>query len=184
MSLLSMIMSPRLIPMRNSMRRSAGTLGDLAPEDLQRGKCAFLIRAHRTRITGDVGRQDRREPVKRHAIGTPDRHGKGTPHWPSDRLVPVANRRVPRASRSALTSDGAARVGGACLPTGASRGGTQARFLKRQLSFPVSMISQWWVSRSRSAVVILASPNTLGHSPKVRLVVTIIEVRSYSRLIR
>ena len=53
-------------------------------------------------------------PVKRHAIGTPDRHGKGTPHRPSDRLVPVANRRVPRASRSALTSDGAARVGGAC----------------------------------------------------------------------
>jgi hypothetical protein len=80
--------------------------------------------------------------VTRQAIGTPDRHGKGTPsgHWV--RLVPVANRRVPRASRSALTSDGAARVGGACLPTGASRGGTQARCLKRQLSLPVSMISQ------------------------------------------
>jgi hypothetical protein len=30
------------------------------------------------------------------------------------------------------------RVGGACLPTGASRGGTQARCLKRQLSLPVS----------------------------------------------
>jgi hypothetical protein len=44
------------------------------------------------------------------------------------RLVPVANRRAPRASRSALTSDGAARAGGACLPTGASRGGTQLRF--------------------------------------------------------
>jgi len=29
-------------------------------------------------------------------------------------------------------------VGGACLPTGASRGGTQARCLKRQLSLPVS----------------------------------------------
>jgi hypothetical protein len=60
------------------------------------------------------------------------------------RLVPVANRRAPRASRSALTSDGAARAGGACLPTGASRGGTaaQARCLKRQLSLPVSMISQ------------------------------------------
>ena len=60
------------------------------------------------------------------------------------RLVPVANRRDPRASRSALTSDGAARVGGACLPPGASRGWTaaQARFLKRQLSLPVSMISQ------------------------------------------
>ena len=80
--------------------------------------------------------------VNRHAIGTPDRHGKGTPHRRWGRLVPVANRRVPRASRSALTSDGAARVGGACLPTGASRGGTQARCLNRQLSLPVSMISQ------------------------------------------
>ena len=29
-------------------------------------------------------------------------------------------------------------MGGACLPTGASRGGTQARCLKRQLSLPVS----------------------------------------------
>ena len=44
------------------------------------------------------------------------------------RLVPVANRRGPRATRSALTSDGASRVGGACLPTGASRGGTQSAF--------------------------------------------------------
>src|SRR5712691_7895678 len=56
--------------------------------------------------------------VKRRAIGTPDRRAKGTPHRRWDRLVPVANRRDPRASRSALTSDGAARVGGACLPTG------------------------------------------------------------------
>ncbi len=54
-----------------------------------------------------------------------------------------------------------------------------ARFLKRQLSLPVSTISQWWVSRSSSAVVILASPaNTLGHSPNARLVVTTIEVVS------
>ena len=37
-------------------------------------------------------------------------------------LVQVANRRDPRATRSALTSDGAARVGGACLPTWASLG--------------------------------------------------------------
>src|SRR6201998_2574007 len=80
--------------------------------------------------------------VNRRAKGTPDRHEKGTPHRRWDRLVPVANRRVPRASRSALTSDAAARAGGACLPTGASRGGTQARCLKRQLSLPVSMISQ------------------------------------------
>ena len=54
----------------------------------------------------------------------------------------------------------------------------EARFLKRQLSLPVSTISQWWVSRSSSAVVILASPNTFGHSPKARLVVTMTEVCS------
>src|SRR6476620_1126563 len=40
----------------------------------------------------------------------------------------------------------------------------QARFLKRQLSLPVSTMSQWWVRRSSSAVVIFGSPNTLGHS--------------------
>jgi len=98
---------------------------------------------------GDTGRArpaqiPRHRAVKRHAIGTPIGVQKGPPHRPWDRLVPVANRRDPRASRSALTSDGAARVGSACLPTGASRGGTavQARFLKRQLALPVSTISQ------------------------------------------
>jgi len=40
------------------------------------------------------------------------------------------------------------------------------------------------VRRSSSAVVIFASPKTVGHSPKARLVVTIAEVCSYSRLIR
>jgi hypothetical protein len=59
-----------------------------------------------------------------------------------------------------------------------AEGWRQARFLKRQLSFPVSTMSQWCVRRSSSAVVILASPNTLGHSPKARLVVTITEVCS------
>jgi hypothetical protein len=54
----------------------------------------------------------------------------------------------------------------------------QARFLKRQLSLPVSMISQSRVSRSSSAVVIFGSPKTLGHSPNARLVVTMTEVRS------
>jgi Bacterial transglutaminase-like N-terminal region len=54
----------------------------------------------------------------------------------------------------------------------------QARFLRRQLSLPVSTMSQWWVKRSSSALVILASIKTLGHSPKAKLVVTIIEVRS------
>ena len=38
--------------------------------------------------------------------------------------------------------------------------------------------SQWRVSRSSSAVVILGSPNTPGHSPNARLVVMITEVRS------
>src|ERR1700736_1377150 len=78
--------------------------------------------------------------------------------------------------------------GGAVDPPGRAAGGgvrgggfgfwAQARFLNRQLSLPVSTISQWWVSRSKRAVVILASPNTLGHSPKARLVVTMTEVCS------
>jgi len=63
-------------------------------------------------------------------------------------------------------------------PTPAVVFGRQARVLMRQLSLPVSMISQWWVRRSSSAVVILASPNTVGHSAKARLVVTITDVRS------
>ena len=50
--------------------------------------------------------------------------------------------------------------------------------LKRQLSLPVSTMSQWCVRRSSNAVVIFGSPNTLGHSPKARLVVTRIDVRS------
>lgn len=52
------------------------------------------------------------------------------------------------------------------------------RFLKRQLSLPVSMMSQWCVRRSRSAVVILLSLNTLAQSANARLVVTMMEVRS------
>jgi hypothetical protein len=39
-----------------------------------------------------------------------------------NRVVQVASRRDPRATRSALTSDGAARAGGACLLTWATRG--------------------------------------------------------------
>ena len=64
------------------------------------------------------------------------------------------------------------------MAEGQAGGATQERFLKRQLSLPVSMMSQWCVSRSSNAVVILASPKTLGHSAKARLVVTMIEVRS------
>src|SRR3954465_1370489 len=57
-------------------------------------------------------------------------------------------------------------------------GWSSARLLNRQLSLPVSMISQWWVRRSSSAVVIFGSLKTLGHSPNARFVVTMIEVRS------
>ena len=35
-----------------------------------------------------------------------------------------------------------------------------ALFLNLKLSFPISRMWQWWVSRSSSAVVILVSPNT------------------------
>jgi hypothetical protein len=49
-------------------------------------------------------------------------------------------------ARSGVTATGPTEwsAGGACLPTGASRGGTavQVRFLKRQLSLPVSTMSQ------------------------------------------
>jgi hypothetical protein len=34
--------------------------------------------------------------------------------------------------------------------------------LNHQLSLPASTMSQWWVTRSSSAIVILASRNTLG----------------------
>ena len=43
---------------------------------------------------------------------------------------------------------------------------------------PVSRIWQWCVSRSSSAVVILASPKTLAHSLKLRFVVITTLVRS------
>jgi hypothetical protein len=47
--------------------------------------------------------------------------------------------------------------------------------LKRQLSLPVSTMSQWCVSRSRSALVILASPKTEGYS-----LGAILEVRAFA----
>src|SRR4051794_6872960 len=82
--------------------------------------------------------------VNRRGTGPPIGIQSGPLYGGRDRFVPVANGRAPRASRSAFTSDAAAGAGGTCLPTGASRGGTafQLRFLKRQLSLPVSMMSQ------------------------------------------
>ena len=52
--------------------------------------------------------------------------------------------------------------------------------LKRKDSLPVSTMWQWCVSRSNSAVVILASPNTADHSEKLKLVVITTLVCSYS----
>jgi hypothetical protein len=58
--------------------------------------------------------EDFLEGVNRHAKRTPDRPCKKDPSACWVRLVPVANRRAPRASRSAVTSDGAA-ARGRCL---------------------------------------------------------------------
>ena len=106
-----------------------------------------------------------------------------TPLSGTAEVVPVVNRGTRAASCSALRCAERSRVGGTCWPTGATGPQVrpafgQERFLKRQLSLPVSMISQWWVRRSSSAVVILGSPKTEGHSPKARLVVMTVEVRS------
>ena len=83
-------------------------------------------------------------PVNRQANGTPDRQGKGTLFWRSGQACPGSEREGPARVAQCPHEHEAARVGGACLPTGAGRGGAalQVRFLKRQLSLPVSMISQ------------------------------------------
>ena len=102
-------------------------------------------------------------------------HGSPGP----DPRAGVKAREATRVAGLALTpstDQALARAGGDCQDDTA--GWVQARFLKRQLSLPVSTMSQWWVRRSSSAVVILGSPKTLGHSPKARLVVTTSEVRS------
>lgn len=70
--------------MRNSMRFSAGAPalrsaipGDfrvkkLAPDRLQRGERPFFVRAHQPRISGNIGRQNRREFAGRaHYVGKP-----------------------------------------------------------------------------------------------------------------
>jgi hypothetical protein len=95
-------------------------------------------------------------------------------------VCPGSEQEGPARSGVPATSPTERSAGGTCLPTGASRGGTavQVRFLNRQLSLPVSTMSQWCVRRSSSAVVILASPNTWGQSAKARLVVISSEVFS------
>ena len=54
----------------------------------------------------------------------------------------------------------------------------RALFLKRKLSFPVSRKWKRWVRRTSITVVIFASPNTVTHTPKLRLVVMITQARS------
>ena len=58
--------------------------------------------------------------------------------------------------------------------------GSAELLLNRKLSLPVSRMWQWWVSRSNNAVVIFSSPNTRLHSEKLKLVVSITLVFSYS----
>jgi len=79
-----------------------------------------------------------------------------------------------RARSGALATRSVAR-GGSC---GRPVGGRSGAVLKRQLSLPVSTISQWWVSRSSSAVVILASRRQWATRRKARFVVTRMEVCS------
>jgi hypothetical protein len=77
------------------------------------------------------------------SIGTQKGPPIGMEKGPRFGLVQVANRRDPRVTGSFPHEQrNGARGRFACLPTWASWGNGQARFLKRQLSLPVSMISQ------------------------------------------
>jgi hypothetical protein len=86
---------------------------------------SFLFGAGKAVFRSLIAPRVAREFFSLEAVSSPwpvDRRAKRILLWRWGRLVPVANRRAPRASRSALTSDGAARAGGACLPTGAKPG--------------------------------------------------------------
>src|SRR6201997_1543634 len=77
----------------------------------------FFVRSGKAVLRSLIAPQVAREFFPLEAVSSPwpvDRRAKRIPLWRWSRLVPVANRRAPRASRSALTSDGAARAGG-CL---------------------------------------------------------------------
>ena len=121
-------------------------------------------------------------PVNKLPFLTPCRHPFLTPREeriPRGRVRP----RPPALPRSAQR--GGARPGGCFFDFPDLRGGAACGpdqpfecCRKRQLSFPVSTISQWCVSRSSRAAVIFPSPNTDGHSENDRLVVTITDVRS------
>ena len=79
------------------------------------GWCRFFVRSGKAVLRSLIAPQVAREFFPLEAVSSPwpvDRRAKRIPLWRWGRLVPVANRRAPRASRSALTSDGAARAGG------------------------------------------------------------------------
>ena len=107
---------------------------------------------------------------------TPDMRRRSSLLWvtaPPGSDSGVVNRRATLTPdrRAILTPS----IGDATRNRGAA---AQLRCLRRQLSLPVSTMSQWCVRRSSSAVVIFASPKTEAHSANARLVVTMIEVRS------
>jgi len=104
-------------------------------------------------------------------------------HFPCQSARNIAPGSASNIDPLVVDTDGSARVAAAGRGCGGgaragSLSGIQTRCLKRQLSLPVSTMSQWWVRRSSNAVVIFGSPKTLGHSPKARLVVTMTDVRS------
>jgi len=138
--------------------------------------------ANRRRVMVDPRHCEVAHSVNRRRILTPHRHPKLTPRSCSVlSLVPVVHRSSARAAKCPSRRLTQRRACWACGPTGArgcDRSDNQERCLSRQLSFPVSRISQWWVSRSSNAVAILASPKTVGHSAKARLVVITTDVRS------
>jgi hypothetical protein len=80
--------------------------------------------------------------VNRRGSLTPDRRPIWTPPQHRGQGCPGSEQEGPARSGATTTSPAQRSAGGACVPTGASRGDAQARFLKRQLSLPVSMISQ------------------------------------------
>ena len=118
------------------------------------GHFEFLQRHRRVIIDNMANADPKAQRVNRRGMLTPDRRSILTPG-------------VLRFCAGVRTTTGIWWIGQ-----------TASRLLNRQLSLPVSTMSQWWVSRSSSAVVILASPKTEGHSPNARLVVTTMEVCS------
>lgn len=117
----------------------------------QPGEChhPIVARLDVPRLLGSLFAAEFEEAVERHQAAAPlrERHAEcaflgdglrlsigvgsglriGAQKGPLFRAVPVVHKKGPRVTRSAVTSDGAARVGGLCGPTGATRGGPEFR---------------------------------------------------------